>query len=464
MSLLPLFLNAAYLLLLAALSPLLGYRGLVHRKYRDGWGQKLCGNLPPRTSDRPRVWFHAVSVGEVLQLQTVLREFTHSRPDCEILITTTTPTGLAVAREKFPQHAVCYFPLDFSWTVRRAICRAQPAAIALVELELWPNFILEAARRRIPLALINGRISEKSFRGYQRIRPLLRKLLHCFDVLAVQSHPYAERLLALGAPTERITVTGSVKFDHVQADRNNPRTRELRQSFGVAEDETVFIAGSTHAPEEQAALDCYAALAAEFEKLRLVLVPRHQQRFDEVAQLVLRRGLPLLRRSELPRASCVGENTRLGASRAGAAVSDRPGGDAAGCGRPVLLLDTLGELAACWGLADIAFVGGSLTRRGGQNMIEPAAYGAAVLFGPNTQNFRDVVELLLSAGAAQVVADAGQLQVAVRRLLADPAWARRQGKLAQQLVCAQQGATAQTVRLLKGLLLPDSSAGTCRAA
>ena len=401
-------------------------------------------------------------MGEVLQLQKVLETLAQERPGCEFLVTTTTHTGLAVARKKFPQHRVCYFPLDFSWAVRRAIRRVRPSAIVLVELELWPNFIFEARRKGVPLALINGRISRHSYGGYRRIRPLVKRMLDCFESIAVQNDTYRRRLIELGAKPDRIEVTGSIKFDHVRTDRGNAKTRELRQSFGIAGAERIFIAGSTQAPEEELALNTYLALRDEHPDLRLILVPRHQERFDEVAQLVERRGLPLIRRSRqvesvrseqqsvagaessMPQG---GNHGKSGASR----TQPQPPGHPA-TQPPILLLDTLGELAACWGLATIAFVGGSLTKRGGQNMIEPAAYGAAVLFGPNTQNFRDVVENLLFGDAARVVVDGDDLTAAVRDFLERPEAARRQGRIAQQLVLSQQGATEKTVKLIIQLL------------
>jgi 3-deoxy-D-manno-octulosonic-acid transferase len=338
-----------------------------------------------------------------------------------------------VAEAKFPGDSVCYFPLDFSWAVREAIGRVRPAAIVLVELELWPNFILHARRSGIPIALINGRLSERSLRGYRRLRPLVARLLGSLQAIAVQNATYAERFVELGASRSRLCVTGSIKFDRVTTDRQNAKTAELRAAFGIAEMDSVFVAGSTQETEESAALDAYLALRVRFPALRLILVPRHKERFDEVARLIESRGLPLFRRTDTPR-GC-------------------PQADA---GRPVLLLDTLGELAACWGLADVAFVGGSLTNRGGQNMIEPAGYGAAVLFGPNTHNFRDVVELLLSADAARVVRHGGELTAAVADCLANPERAREQGARAQRLVLSQQGATHRTCDVLASLpgLLP----------
>ena len=246
-------LNLVYLLLVIAVSPLLLYRCVMQRKYRRGWSQKLFGRMPERTTESPVVWFHAVSVGEVLLLQPVLKELASRRDDLHIVISCTTQTGHAVAAEKFPQCEVVYFPLDFSWSVRSALARVRPDLIVMVELELWPNFILEANRREIPLTLINGRLSETSHRGYRRIRPLVRRLLNCFEAIAVQNATYADRFADLGAASERIVVTGSVKFDQAETDCDNPRTAELRQAFGLSGDETVFIAGSTQEPEEELA-------------------------------------------------------------------------------------------------------------------------------------------------------------------------------------------------------------------
>ena len=302
------FLNVTYILLLIAASPVLLYRMLALRKYRDGWKQKFLGRLPIRDVDTDdanlsqkcpenRLWLHAVSVGEVLQLQTVIEGIQKQRSDIEFVITTTTSTGLAVAKQKYPDHLVCYFPLDFSWAVRRAFECIRPDAVVLVELELWPNFILEAERIGTPLALINGRISAKSFRGYRRIRFLMKRLLGCFRTFAVQNETYKDRLVALGAPEDRIAVTGSIKFDRVQTDRHNPQTEELRRSFRLQEHERILVAGSTQAPEEEYALDTWLTLQRHHPELRLILVPRHKERFDQVAELVEGRGLPLVRRS-----------------------------------------------------------------------------------------------------------------------------------------------------------------------
>ncbi|MBI1345689.1 3-deoxy-D-manno-octulosonic acid transferase [bacterium] len=422
-------LNLVYLSVGLLLAPWLAYRRWSQRKSIAGFREKWTGWMIRQHPERPCVWFHAVSVGEVLQLQSLIAEFAQRHPHHEICITTTTSTGYDIAYQKFPQHTINYWPFDFTWAVRRALRTVQPELVVLVELEVWPNFLRIAQAEQVPVVIINGRLSANSYRGYSRLKPLLRPLLSTLTHVAVQSAEYAERFAAMGVPAEHLTITGNIKYDRVQSDRNNPKTAELRRAFGIGPDDLVFIAGSTQDPEEYLALDTYQALIDEFPQLRLILVPRHKERFEDVASLVHRRGLRLIRRSEMSQLSTL--NPQLST---------------------VCLLDTLGELAACWGLADIAFVGGSLTQRGGQNMLEPAGYGAAVLFGPNTWNFRDIVEQLLLRQAAVVIHDVDELCDTLRRVIVDPDECKRLGQTARDFVLTQQGATAKTLTVIDGVL------------
>mgnify|MGYP001470744226 CR=1 FL=1 len=422
-------LNLVYLAVLGVCAPLIIWSALRTGKYREGYREKFLGRVPRRVGDATCVWIHAVSVGEVNLLATILRELRAAHPDWQFVVSTTSRTGYELARKKYADLTVFYCPLDFSWAVRTVMRRVRPTLLVLAELELWPNLIAAAKGQGARVAIINGRLSDKSFPGYRRIRPLVARVLRNIALIAAQNEETADRFRTLGAPAERVVVTGSLKYDGAQTDRNNSRTQTLRELAGLANDDIVFLAGSTQEPEEQIAVDIYRQLVAEHPRLRLILVPRHPERFDAVAKLLDASGLPWHRRSQLAPNSLFAPRTSL-------------------------LVDTVGELGAWWGTAQIAFVGGSFGDRGGQNMIEPAAYGAAVSFGPNTRNFRDIVASLLAAKGAVVVHDATELDAFVRRCLEEPTWAVARGANAQAFVRSQLGATERTLRLLD-LLLPQ---------
>jgi 3-deoxy-D-manno-octulosonic-acid transferase len=427
-------LNAAYMMLLVSISPVIAWRMFRHGRYRQGLAEKLLGRVDINADGRPVVWFHAVSVGEVIQLQKVVDEFRRRTQDeFQIVVSTSTDTGWELVQKRFADCQKTWFPLDFSWAVRQAIRRIQPAQVVLMELELWPNFLAECHRRDVPVSIINARMSERSHRGYSRIRPLLSPLFTRLALVAAQSQTYADRLVSLGAPDDRTVVTGSIKFDGVETSRTNPKTENLRRIFGLKPGETVFMAGSTQEPEEQFALESWIQLKNQHPNLRLILVPRHRERFEEVAALIESRSLPLLRRSLIQDAAQQQTETSSQA---------------------IILLDTIGELSACWGLADVAFVGGSFGNRGGQNMMEPSAYGACVLFGPNTWNFRDIVERFREADGCIQLQSPDQLTGAVDEMLNEPARRLQLGRNAQRAVLQQQGATARTVDLLRDVLLP----------
>jgi len=355
-------------------------------------------------------------------------------PDDRIVVSSTTDTGLAEARRRFPQAVVIPFPFDFSWAVARSLRAVHPDLVVLAESELWPNFLEAAEHAKIPVAVINTRISPRSFRRLYRVRGLARRyLLDRVSLWGVQSDEYAERLRQLGVPPERIQVTGSIKYDGACSERDTAKTAELRRLFGISPARspvTIWLAGSTHAPEEEIVVAVFARIRERFPQLRLILVPRHPDRFSEVAAFLQRSGLAFCRRSELR-----------------VPLPEMPA---------VILLDSVGELGAAWGLADLGFTGGSLDgHRGGQSMIEPAGYGVPTLFGPHVWNFRDAATRLLEAGAAIQVADAKELESRVVELLADPERRRRMGEIAQHLVRQQQGATERTLTLLSRLRHPS---------
>jgi 3-deoxy-D-manno-octulosonic-acid transferase len=444
-------LNVIYAGLLVVAAPLIAWSAIRHGKHREGFAAKLLGRVACRTGGRPCVWLHAVSVGEVNLLATTIGELARERLDWEIVISTTTKTGFDLARKKYADRAVFYCPLDFSWAVAEAMRRVRPTILVLAELELWPNLVAAAKGQGARVAIINGRLSDDSFRGYRRVRWLVAHVLRQIDLIAAQNEESAARFRALGARPEAVHVTGSVKFDGAQTRRDNPRTAELQQRAGLGDKAVVFLAGSTQDPEERYALDIFQRLAPARPELRLVIVPRHKERFEEVAELIARSGVLWQRRSALqPRAL-------PGGSAEPRFVQGNPRPEA-GAEWRVLLVDTIGELGAWWGAAAVGFVGGSFGSRGGQNMLEPAAYGVATCFGPNTWNFRDIVARLLAVDGAIVVRDAGEFEAFVRRAIDDEHWAQELGRRARELVLSQQGATRRTVGLLCGLVERPPSA------
>ncbi len=460
----PYLLNIFYLLLLLAASPWLVWSAIRMGKYREGYAEKLLGLVPRRTSNKKCIWLHAVSVGEVNLLAPLLRVLEKDRPDWECAISTTTKSGMALAKKKYAGRTVFYCPLDFTWAVNAAMRRVRPDVLVLAELELWPNLVWAARRHGARTAVINGRLSQRSFEGYRRIRPLVARLLQSIDRIAVQDETYRERFLALGARPESVQVTGSMKYDGAQTDRDNPATRRLAALAGLAADDVVFLAGSTQEPEESVALWVFQQLSRDWPQLRLIIVPRHPERFDSVARMLDASGVAWQRR------------TLLGAgSREQGAGSGEQGAESKSRGPllsapfslatpHVLLVDVVGELGAWWGTARVAFVGGSLGNRGGQNMIEPAAYGAAVSFGPNTRNFRDMVAALMQHDAAVVVADGEQLLAFVGNCLTNPAEAAARGQRAASLVRQQLGANERTFQLLLPLVASQEADGDHRAA
>jgi 3-deoxy-D-manno-octulosonic-acid transferase len=373
-----------------------------------------------------RIWLHGVSVGEA-QLLAVLAEELRRQAEAaetplDCVISSSTTTGLEVAAKRFGADHAFPCPLDFTWAVDRVLDRVRPDVVVLGELELWPNLVARVRRRSIPIIIANGRMSEKSAAGYARISLLVRRTLESISLVVARSQADADRFTALGAP--HVTVTGSMKFDGVKGDRHAPEVEQLRRLAGFAADDLVFLAGSTQDPEERLAAETFLALRDRHRRLRLVVVPRHVERSAEIAAMLDGLKIAWSARSGLTDATPL------------------PAGHA-------LLVDTTGELGCWWGTAAIAFVGGSLDgKRGGQNMLEPAAYGAAVSFGPHTRNFRDEVCRLLDADAAMVVADGSALTAFVLRCLQDPAWADRLGGNASRFVASQRGAVAATARMI----------------
>ena len=387
-------LNALYLVFLIFVSPLIFWRRWRHGRYRRGWSDKLFGPSQGPLPSQCVVWLHAVSVGEVQVLRTLIEIFEVERPDLRLVISVSTDSGMDLALKLFAKHHLFFTPFDFSWSVRRALRVMHPVLIVLVELELWPNWLLSAERVGCPVAVINGRLSERSFRGYSRIPYLVRKCMQSIDWVGAQSESVATRFEKLGVPSNRLTITGNVKFDGATGDRLTPEVILRKELLSLTTEHTVFLAGSTQSPEESLVLSTFLELADRFPNLKLILVPRHVERFSEVAKAIEASGLPWARRST-SHSVVTDPNWRI------------------------FLGDSLGELRWWWGLANIGFVGGSFGDRGGQNMIEPCAYGVATCFGPNTRNFADIVHILLEEKACEQLQSPEELRPWVESMLID---------------------------------------------
>jgi 3-deoxy-D-manno-octulosonic-acid transferase len=429
--------NLAYLIAVGVTSPWWLYKSATTGKYRRGMWAKFVGKPPQLVDLGPVGWIHAVSVGEVLLLKPLLTRLKAESPDVQWLLSTTTNTGFDVAKEKYPDLPVFYAPLDFSWAVSRVFSALKPKLLVLTELELWPNLLMEASRRDVPVAVVNARVGERSFKGYRRVLPLIRRALKAIRWWGAQSEIMAERIrdLTRGLSTT-IETTGSIKYDGAPSDRNNPKTAELRRLFGIEPIQTILVAGSTQGDEDRMLLECFNKLRIKHPSLRLILVPRHPERFEAVAEMLKSTGVNFQRRTEI---SC------LAATRSGALPF--------GSRLPVILVDSVGELSAVWGLADLGYVGGSMgCNRGGQSMIEPAGYGVPVCFGSETWNFKDTVDKLLAADAARCVEHPDDLLAVLAAWLDDPAAAMAVGDRARRFIAAQRGAVPAAVRALVGLL------------
>ena len=433
-ALLQLVYDLVYFLVLLITLPWLLWMLLVSKKHRSGLVQRL-GFLPDWPGGNgPRIWIHGVSVGEVLAAKSLVAVLARELPDHEIVISTTTDTGQQVAKKHYPGRRVFCYPLDFSWVTRRVLRTVRPVAVILMELEIWPNFLLSTSNTDVPVLLVDGRISEKSFRQYgilQRVipEPMDRIMLYC-----AQTKRYADRFLALGVPRDRVHVTGTMKFDAIVTDGVEEMRGSMRRELGIRPGERVLMGGSTHPTEEEILLGVFRALREEHPEYRLVLAPRHPERLAEVEAMLRKNGAEVLRK------------TRVAEGGAG--------------GSPVVLVDTMGELARIYAAADLVFVGGSLIPHGGQNMMEPAGLGRAVLFGPHIENFTESVDILLDARAASMVRDADGLRAAVLDLAGKPELAREMGERARGVVIDQKGASRRILELIRPHLTgPEGRSG-----
>ncbi|MCX6910472.1 MAG: 3-deoxy-D-manno-octulosonic acid transferase [Verrucomicrobia bacterium] len=370
------------------------------------------------------VWIQAVSVGETRVALLLIERLRRRWPDLRIALSTTTSTGQAVARKQAPPGVpVIYFPLDFLPCMNRAMDLLRPRLVIVVETEVWPTLVLQSKRRGVPVAMVNGRMSEKSYRGYRCLGGLSRRVFGAFDLLCAQGPRDAERFRKLGARDAALRTTGSLKFDEAQMPSPlGAQAKEFLRACGAGDGRPVWVCGSTHAGEEEIVFRVFRELRAKFPSLFLVLAPRHPERTREVLAVAQRCGVSLTLRSEPPRT-----------------------------GADCLLLNTTGELKAFYEAATVIFVGKSLRGRGGQNIIEAAATGAPVLFGPAMQNFEAIADEFVRTGAGVQVADEAALRLALEDLLAKPERRREIAERARQVIAQGSGAAERTVEAMAAL-------------
>jgi 3-deoxy-D-manno-octulosonic-acid transferase len=399
-------------------------------KYRVGIKERL-GFVPRRLQPaiQNSIWIHAVSVGEVLAVSRLIAELRSAYPETQIFISTTTATGQALARERFGEARCFFMPLDFGFAVRAYLRALRPRLLLLAETEFWPNLLHLANRHGAAVAIVNARISDRSFPRYRRFGWFFRRVLSNATLFLAQTSADADRLRAIGARTERVQVSGNLKFD-VRLSAPSQIAQELRSAIG--KDSPVIVCGSTAEGEEEPVVEAFKQVQRQFPSAVMVLAPRHPERFDKVAGLISTSGIAFLRRSSWTAARTIS-------------------GD-------IFLLDSVGELASLYALADIAFVGGSLVPTGGHNILEPAQYGAAIVVGPHTFNFREIVSIFQSGDALRI-AEAATLGPILLNLLSNAEERKLLGRHAKDLFAKHAGATQRTVQALRPLLTGSNPVG-----
>ncbi|HEY3320919.1 MAG TPA: 3-deoxy-D-manno-octulosonic acid transferase [Planctomycetota bacterium] len=427
-------LDLLYLLAGLLLTPYFAYRRWVKGKLSAPLSQRL-GLVPERESGKPRIWIHAVSVGEAAAAETLIKALHERQPEFDVVVSTTTVTGQEVARKRYGADKVFHYPLDLSWVVRRALDRVRPTALVLMELEVWPNMTAQAALRGLPIIVVNGRISERAFRRYKRFWFLVGPSFRRVTRWLVQSDEYAARLKELGVSDDRIEISGNIKYDAIDVRLPSPEERQsAREKLGLSSDAPVLIGGSTHPTEEAALLDCFKQLrATTVPSLQLVLVPRHPERAAAVEQEISAAGFARVRFSSLQSAA---------KSQEPRAKSQEPS---------VLLVDTVGVLKDAYKAADVAFVGGSLIPHGGQNPMEPCGLGVPIVHGRHMHNFADAMAILRSCdGSVEVSKES--LTKEIEKLLLRSESAKAMAGRARNGFLARQGATARAAECLGDML------------
>lgn len=428
--------DAVYVTALTVGSPYFFLKFITNERYRSGLVQRL-GWVDNRESKNACIWIHCASVGEVLTVKALVKSIEKEFNNLDIIVSTNTNTGLSVAKRCFTGKKIFYFPLDLSWVVDKVLHAMQPSCVVLVELEIWPNFLITAAKMRLPVILLNARISEKSLKWYRVLSKISKEFFGSLarkeNVFCARTMTDAARIINLGIPETQVSVTGNMKFDNLVTDIPEDAKRRLLCLFEIDNENKVIVCGSTHEGEELVILKVFKQIRTKIEHLRLVLVPRHIERVNDVIKAIESAGFKYARKSFLDKGEKIGRDKN----------------------ETVILVDTVGELLTTYSIADCVFVGKSLVPQGGQNMMEPAGLAKPILVGPHTFNFHEEVQVLREASAIEIVQDESALLTKMTYLLEHPDESLEMGKRAQSVVMKQRGATDRNVKVLRNILLKE---------
>lgn len=421
-----LLLDLTYSSALLASSPYLLYKIKTSERYRTGLGQRL-GDVPVRHGDRPCLWIHAASVGEVHAGLPLIRQCQEEKPEIEVVVSTQTSTGQEVAKQHCPDCLRFYFPIDLTPVIAKVFERIRPSCVALVEREIWPNFVAEAKRRAVPVIQVNSRITDSSVKAYRWLYPVIGSALQRIDSYSVQTEVYAERLRSLAVPEERIQVTGNLKYDGFETSVPVEEQQRLRREMGLSQNAPVLVGGSIHPSEESALLHALRLVRKKRPDVRLVLAPRHAERIPKIEQAIAEAGEISARKTSIQKASSPAEAHRGN----------------------IVIVDTMGELRSIYSLAEVVFVGGTLVPIGGHSLMEPAALGRPVVFGPQIFKQPADAETLLGAEAAFRCFEEDEVAKQILRLFNDTSLAETMGKRARAAIQEHAGAAKRTFQILK---------------
>ena len=429
----PIIFDSIYLTASVVGAPYTLFKMLTSKRHRSGLYQRF-GMVSERTSKKPGIWIHGASVGEVITAKSIIEKIDQEFPEWETFISTSTNTGYSVARQNFSDKPVFYFPVDLSWITRKVLRRIRPSCIILIELEIWPNFLVSVCEEGIPLIIVNGRISNKSFKAYRIISRIsgafYNSLTNKMNTYCARTELDAQRFRDLGISSEQVFVTGTMKYDNIPTHINENSKNELADLFRIKDNDLVLIGGSTHEGEEEILLRIFERLSKTYPNLRLIIAPRHIERTRDVSRLIENKGFIPVLKTSVDSSSYSWQNSK----------------------KEIILIDTVGDLEKIYALSDYVFVGKSLVPSGGQNMMEPAGLGKPVVFGPHVFNFKEEVDMLLRNEAAKMVGTEDELYGTIEFFIKNPEAAKEMGLRAQGVVSEKRGATEKNMDIIREIL------------